>query len=198
MRLFQTLFAIAGLAAGGQNIPSDAEIQNAIDTGSTTKPQTLWKNIKSNRGVVINRITIVDQVGKQAVFMSDLDLIASAASDAARRHSVLRVGEVKQWSNLGATHVVLIARVETRNALGILEWQAPAVHMIITADGNEIQPLSESPSESSETRNLFVANAESQTVFDFHIPSGPKSLRVTVISSSGRERHKDFDASKLK
>jgi hypothetical protein len=32
------------------------------------------------------------------------------------------------------------------------KWQAPAVHMTITADGTEIQPLSESATERSETK----------------------------------------------
>ncbi len=162
--------------ARAQDVLSDEEIQKAIDSGRTTKAQTLWKNLENGHAVQINRITIVDQVGKQAVFLNDLDLIALVASDATRRHSVLQVVDVGRWRNLGATHVILVARVETRNTLGLLEWQSPAVHMTIKADGSEIQPLSQAPSESSETRSFFV----------------------TVISASGHERHKDIDVSKLK
>ncbi len=190
-------------ALAGQNTLSDAAIQKAIDSGRTLKSQALWKNIEKSRSVRINRQTFADSVGKKAIFLTDQDLIALAASDAARRHRTLRVEEVKQWPNLGATHVILVAEAGGMYIANLPKWQAPAVHMTITADGNEIQPLSESDTERGESK-LFLNDsviydvAHSRTWFAFYIPPGAVSLTVTVISYDGHEKHKDFDAAVLK
>jgi hypothetical protein len=210
-------------AAGqtGQSFLSDDAIQKAIDSGRATKAQALWKSIEKNHAVRINRQSFADSVGKTAIFLADRDLIALAAADAARRHRVLSVDEVKQWPDFGATHVLLVAVAGGMYIANLPKWQAPAVHMTITVDGREIQPLSESATERSET-TLFPSQtgvvsrsgnvvtytrlyesalydvAHSRTWFSFDIPPDGARLTVTVISADGHEKHKDFDASMLK
>ena len=198
-----------------QSSLSDEAIQKAIDSGRATKAKVLWKGIEKNHAVRINRQSVADSVGKTAIFLADRDLIALAASDAVRRHRVLSVDEVKQWPNRGATHVLLVAEAGGTYIGNLPKWQAPAVHMTITVDGHEIQPLSESAAEKTEAELLasqtgvvsgtdkplyesaFYGVARSRTWFSFDIPDGAR-LTVTVISADGHEKHKDFDASKLK
>ena len=151
MRLLQILLASVSIAAGQGPLPDEA-IQKAIDLGRSTKTPALWKNVEKNHSVRINRQTFADSVGKTAIFLTDRDLVAFAASDAARRHRSLTVDEVKQWPNLGAIHVLLVAEAGGMYIANLPKWQAPAVHMTITADGTEIQPLSESATERSETK----------------------------------------------
>jgi hypothetical protein len=200
---------------------SDDAIQKAIDSGSAQTAQAVWKTIEKHHAVRINRQSFADSVGKTAVFMTDRDLITLAASEAARRHRGLTVGEVKRWRNLGTTHILLVAVAGGIYVANLPKWQAPAVHMTITADGREIQPLSESATESRETR-LFTRQtgvvtrsgsvvtytplyesalydvARSRTWFSFDIPPDSKQLTVTVISADGHEKYKEFDPSILK
>jgi hypothetical protein len=199
-----------------QSSLSDDAIQNAIDSGRATKTKVLWKSIEKTHAVRINRQSIADSVGKTAIFVDDRDLIALAASDAVRRHRVLGVDEVKRWPNIGATHVLLVAEAGGAYIANLPKWQAPAVHMTITVDGREIQPLSESAGEKSEAELLasrtgvvagtdpplyesaFYGVARSRTWFSFDVPPDGASFTVTVISADGHERHKDFDASRLR
>jgi len=206
---------------GDQSSLSHDAIQKAIDSGRATKTQVIWKSIEKNHAVRINRQSFADTVGKTAIFLTDRDLIALAASDAARRHRILSVAEVKLWPNLGATHVLLVAEAGGMYIANLPKWQAPAVHMTITVDGREIQPLSESVTERSETKlfpsqtgvvsrsgnvvtytplyeSAFYDVARSRTWFSFDIPPDATRLTVTVISAEGHEKHKDFDAFKLK
>jgi hypothetical protein len=99
----------------------------------------------------------------------------------------------------------------------IPKWQAPAVHMTVTADGTEIQPEVEAagqrtettilPSETgivSRTGNVVTYTplyqsaaydvARSRTWFSFKLPQNAEKFTVTVISADGHEKHKDFDA----
>ncbi len=220
MRLLPILLANVSIVAGQNFLPDDG-IQRAINLGRSTKTPALWKSIEKNHAVRINRQTFADTVGKTAIFLADRDIVAIAASDAARRHRSMTVDEVKQWPNLGAIHVLLVAEAGGMYIANLPKWQAPAVHMTITADGTEIQPLSESATERSETkllpsqtgivsRNGSVVTytplfesalydvARSRTWFSFHIPPDAVHLTVTVISADGHEKHKEFDASKFK
>lgn len=200
---------------------SDDAIQKALDSGSATTAQAVWKTIEKHHAVRINRQSFADSVGKTAVFLTDRDLITLAASEAARRHRGLTVGEVKRWSNLGTTHVLLVAVAGGIYVANLPKWQAPAVHMTITAVGREIQPLSESRTETRETQ-LFTGQtgvvtrsgnlvtytplyesalydvARSRTWFSFDIPPDSVKLTVTVISADGHEKYKEFDPSVLK
>jgi hypothetical protein len=222
MRLSHVLLACASLAAAAEQNPlSNDAIQKAINSGRATKVQAFWKNIEKNHAIRINRQTFADTVGKKAVFLTDRDLITLAVSDAARRHQVLTVDEVRLWPNLGAIHVVLVAEAGGMYIANLPKWQAPAVHMTITADGHEIQPLSESATQRSETKILpsqtgiisrsgnvvtytplyesaLYDVARSRTWFSFDLPPDAVRLTVTVISADGHEKHKDFDASQLK
>lgn len=205
----------------GQISLSDEAIQKAIDSGRATNARALWKIVDKNHAVRINRQSFADSVGKRAIFLTDRDLIALAASEASRRHRILSVAEVKQWPNLGTTHVLLVAEAGGIYIANLPKWQAPAVHMTITVDGREIQPLSESATERTETQllpsqtgvpsrsgNIVTYTplyesavydvARSRTWFSFAIPPNAKTLMVTVISADGHEKHKDFDASMLK
>jgi hypothetical protein len=160
-----------------------------------------------------------DAVGKRVIFINDRDLIALAASDTSRRHHILTIAEVRQWPSLGITHVLLAA--ETSSDTDISKWRAPVVHVTITADGREIQPLSESITESTQTEiapgeNSLVSRSGnvatytslyhppfgepnySCTWFSFDIPPSAEYLTVTVISADGHEKHVDLSASKIR
>lgn len=193
----------------------------AAIVGRATKTQPLWKGIEKNRSVRINRASAFDDtVGKRAVFLTCRNLIVLTASDAARRHLMLSVDEVKQWPNLEATRVLLMAWANGVYAANLAKWQAPAVHMIVTADGHEIQPLSKSATTMSETRVLpsqtgvvsrsgnvvtytplnetaLYDVASSRTWFSFKIPPDATSLIVTVISADGHEKRAEIETSKL-
>lgn len=219
---------IAALLAGvcihmaGSDLLSDKEIQKAIDLGRATEVRAVWKSIQKNHLVRINRPAVSafgDIVGKRAIFLNDRDLVVLAASDTSRRHHVLTIAEVRQWRSLGATHVLLVA--EGSGDTDLSKWRAPAVHMTITADGREIQPLSESITESSQTEIISGENGLvsrsgnvatytplyqppfgepnfSCTWFSFNIPPGAENLTITVISKDGHEKHADFSASMLR
>jgi hypothetical protein len=219
MRLFQLLL-ICSIALYGQDALSDGVIQSAISAGRVAKPEAIWKEIEKRRSVKINRQSFSDSVGKTAVFLNDGDLISLVASDAARRHRTLTVSEVRRWPNLGMTHVLLVAVAGGAYIANLPKWQAPAVHMTITADSVEIQPISESGTQGTRTqilpsetgvasRNGNVVTytplyqsaiydvARSRTWFSFQLPAGAKHLVVTVISADGHEKHKEFDGTLL-
>jgi hypothetical protein len=213
------LLALCAGVCFGQ-VLTDAEIQSAIDAGRSAKTRALWQRIEKRHSVRINRQAFVDTVGKTAIFLNDADLISLASSDAARRHQNFTVEDVKLWPNPGLTRVLLVAVAGGIYIANLPKWQAPAVHMTITADGNEIQPASESVTRSTETKVLptehgILTNsggytsytplyqsalydvAKSRTWFSFALPKGAKSLRVTVISADGHEKFKDFDPAVL-
>jgi hypothetical protein len=200
---------------------SDDIIQKAIDSGSKKKTKVLWNEIEKRRSVRINRQSFADSVGKTAIFLNDGDLISLAASEAARRHQLLSVEQIKLWPNLGATHVLLMTVAGGMYIANLPKWQAPAVHMTITADGQEIQPLSELAGRNSETKILpsqtgvvsrggnivtytplyesaIYDVARSRTWFSFGLPINAQKLTVTVISADGHEKHKDFDSALLR
>jgi hypothetical protein len=124
------------------------------------------------------------------------------------------MAEVKSWPGLGTTHVLLKAMSGGLFAANLSKWQAPAVHMILTADGVEIQPLSEGRTETSRltilptehgiaTSNHGITSytplyetaiydmTTSRTWFAFDVPPHPSFLSVTVISSDGHEKNKE-------
>lgn len=220
MRLI-VLVSLGALAvsAPGQSLP-DAEIQSAINAGRAMKTKAAWGSIQKLHSLRINREGIGDSVGKTVVFMGYRSLVLLEAAEAARRHQTLSVVDVKNWPDSGATRILLIAQAGGIYIGNIPKWQAPAVHMTITADGVEIQPLSETGAGRSQTvigasqtglvsRNGPLATftplyesalyneARSRTWFSFDIPQGAKHLTVTVISVDGHEKHKDFDSGLL-
>jgi hypothetical protein len=193
---------------------SDSEIKQAIEAGQKAKAKDIWKSVEKNRTVKIHAIG--DTVAKRVCFLTDADAIALASSDATRRHQVLTIEKVREWPDLGSIHALLIAQTSGIYVMNLPKWQAPAVHMIITADGREIQPESEGATKSEETKILptehgIVTNsagvtsytplyqtaaydlAKSNTWFAFKLPKGARTLRVTVISADGHEHHEDFD-----
>ena len=130
------------------------------------------------------------------------------------------MADVKQWPNMGAIHALLVVEATGMYKANMPKWQAPSVHMTITADGIEIQPTSETRGPNSETKiiptehGLITNNggltsytplyessiydvARSRTWFSFQLPATAKELRVTVISADGHEKSKDFDPSIL-
>jgi hypothetical protein len=202
-------------AAAAQSPISDDVIQKYIDIGRASKTKAIWDGIEKHQSVRINRQGFGDTVGKTAVFLADKDLIALAAAEAVRRHQKLSVEYVRAWPALGTTRVLLIAVAGGMYIMNLPKWQAPAVHMTITADGEEIQPLSESGTAGEETKILpsqtgilsrngatttytplyesaLYDVAKSQTWFSFRLPTDAKRLTVTVISADGHEKAKDF------
>jgi hypothetical protein len=215
------VFALLGVTTA-QELPkhgtklTDAAIQSAIDSGRGVESKKLWKSIEKHRGVKINGYSIGgDTVAKRAVFMTPADVIAFAASDAKRRHQILTLDTVKGWPDLGATRVMLTAEATGMYKMNLPKWQAPAVHMTITADGTELQPVSEGATKRTDTtigatEHGIVTNnhglttytplyqsalydvAQSRTWFSFYIPAAAESLKVTVISADGHEKSKNF------
>src|SRR5579872_3145100 len=209
-----------GVARGQSPLAADL-VENRIEMGRKTNVKTIWKSIEKNRSVRINRQGFGDTVGKTAIFLTEQDMISLEAAEANRRHQSLTVDDVSRWSLRGRTRVLLVAVAGGIYIANLPKWQAPAVHMTITVDGKEIQPESESNTGRSETRlgasqtgvvsrsgnlvtytPLFESSiydvARSRTWFSFNLPAAGSTFKVTVISSDGHEKSKEFSGAVLK
>lgn len=210
--------------AAGQGYLSDDEIQKEIDRGRTTGTDVAkrLKKCDFNIGVPFGILG-----GTDAIFLTERDLIALASLRATSPVVFMpvgqppSVGDVKQWPNPGAIHVIL----RYYEVKGVIQpgtkvkdviqpgtkFVAPAIHMTMAADGLEVQPLRNSappqlgafPGESHGYSGPTPKGNSYETVnfqywFAFDIPRGARKLTATVIFPDGRKEFKTFAASKLK
>ncbi len=113
-----TIMAVLALAQG----PSDAEIQAAMDRGTTTPAKRLWNEIKKKQQYRINRAGL-DPIEKKVLILSDLDRIALEAAEAKRQLRELSVDDIKKTLPLGVMEILL----ESKLLQQYVRWQLAEV-----------------------------------------------------------------------
>lgn len=202
---------------------SDKQIETAIAGGTSRPFSKIWKDVEKEHEVRVNRAGIGDTVGKTLFFLTPSAAISLEAAERKRRHQSFTVEEAKQNHSDETVQVLLKVEATGMYAMNVVKWQAPAVHMTLTLDGNELQPVREATH--SETSRQVLGEQQhgilhsdgsgnisytptyttaiydmthSSTWFRFAVPEDVKKASVTVISSDGHEKHKEFDPAILR
>jgi len=227
MRLSFAMPAVALALSFSLFAASDAEIQAAIDRGeSQPNVEKLFRQIEKQRTLKINRQGFGETVGKKAVMVTDLDYVSILSCEAHRRHMPVTVAGVKTAlirgvPIMGITRIMFKVEANGTYADALPNWEAPGVHMILTADGREIQPLTESDARNSRTtwgttEHGVVTNnsgflnytplyttslydeSRSHTWFLFRLPPDAAQYSLTVIAADGSQKQKAFSAELLR
>ena len=109
LKRFAMTSVVVALSASclGQGL-SDADVQTAINAGLQTPPAKLWKAVRKQSLVRMNRAGL-DPIEKKILILSDSDRISLEAAEATRQMRNISVDEVRQKLPMGAIDVMLEA-----------------------------------------------------------------------------------------
>ena len=142
-RSFATALVAVALSVScfGQGL-SDTDVQAAINAGLQTPPAKLWKAVRRQSLVRMNRAGL-DPIEKKILMLSDADRISLEAAEATRQMRTISVEDVRQKLPMGAIDVMLEANCYNNlyNA-SLPKWgSAGGVHLVLVVNSEIIQPI---------------------------------------------------------
>jgi hypothetical protein len=197
---------------------TDAEIQAAINRGKASTTDKLWKEIRKQQQIRINRAGLVDAVDKKVTFITDTERVALLAANANEEKRMFTVEMVKRTVPLDVTEVLLEASCYNElYAAQLPPWGLEGgVRLLLEADGKTVPAQEKRPARvdafgevpqgpgiGSQPGNAatyiplyhisLYEKAAQRAWFTFPpVGKDVKSLTVTIVSGEGKQRAKQF------
>jgi hypothetical protein len=213
------LTAIAMVVVALAQVPSDTEIQAAMNRGKATPAKKLWDEIKKKQQYRINRAGFGDPIEKKLLILADLDRIALEAAEAKRQLRDISIEDIRRTLPLGVMDVLLEANCYNNLYAGSLPKWGPTggVHVVLKAAGEVVQPIEKRVGESDSVsvlpqehgvvsrqgnivtytplyRTAIYERASERAWFTFPaLSSDVKTFTVTAISGEGKQREKEVE-----
>jgi len=200
-------------------VPSDTDIQEAMERGKMTPAKKLWDEIKKKQQYRMNRAGFGDPIEKKVLILSDRDRIALEAAEAKRQLREISVDDIKKNLPLGVMDVLLEANCYNSLYAGSLPKWGPngGVHVVLKVGEKVIQPLGKRAGESDSVsvlpqehgvvsrqgnlvtytplyRSAIYERASERAWFTFPaLPVDAKTFIVTAISGEGKQKEKEVE-----